>query len=34
MFTMSRIDEVILDRSQEITAHQAALDRAKVMDDR
>ena len=33
MFTMSRIDEVILDRSQEITAHQAALDRARVMQD-
>jgi len=33
MFTMPRIDEVILDRSQEISAHQAALDRARVMDD-
>jgi len=33
MFTMPRLDEVILDRSQEISAHQAALDRARVMDD-
>lgn len=33
MLTMPRIDEVILDRSQEISAHQAALDRARVMDD-
>ena len=33
MYTMPRIDEVILDRSQEISAHQAALDRARVMDD-
>lgn len=33
MFTMPRLDEVILDRAQEITAHQAALDRARVMDD-
>ena len=31
---MPRLDEVILDRAQEITAHQAALDRAKVMDER
>jgi hypothetical protein len=34
VFTMPRLDEVILDRAQEITAHQAALDRAKVMDER
>jgi len=33
MYTMPRLDEVILDRSQEISAHQAALDRARVMDD-
>jgi hypothetical protein len=33
MLAMPRIDEVILDRAQEISAHQAALDRARVMQD-
>jgi hypothetical protein len=33
MLSMPRIDEVILDRAQEISAHQAALDRARVMQD-